>query len=182
MKYRTIVADPPWSYPEGFPQGQDASVNRKTVPLPYGAMDVDAIAALPVRALADRDAWLFLWTTNKYLPAAFGIIEEWGFTYTQALTWRKTGDPSPFVTSVAPQHSEHLLAARRGDPRRCGAFPSSVVDAPAQARHSRKPDSFMDWIEQVGEGPRLEMFSRRARFSWDTWGDQALNHVDLNTA
>ena len=182
MKYATIVADPPWRYDEGFPQGPAHGVGRSTVPLPYPSMSVDEIAALDVAALADRSAWLFVWTTSKYLPQTFGIIEAWGFTYTQTITWRKTGCPSPFVTSVAPSHSEFLLAAKRGDPGRLGAFPSSVVDAPAQSQHSRKPDVFMDYIEEISEGPYLEMFSRRARFGWSTWGNQALNHVEIASA
>jgi N6-adenosine-specific RNA methylase IME4 len=42
------------------------------------------------------------------------------------------------------------------------------------AEHSRKPEAFLDLVEQVSPGPRLEMFSRRARLGWDTWGDEAL--------
>lgn len=177
--YRTIVADPPWKYDEGFPQGPARGAGRSTVSLPYRSMTVVEIAALPVADLAASEAWLFVWTTNKYLPDTFGIIRAWGFTFTQALTWRKTGCPSPFVRSVAPQHSEYLLAARRGSVSRDGAFPSSVIDAPAQSQHSRKPETFMDYIELVGQPPRLEMFSRRARFGWDTWGDESLGHVEI---
>jgi N6-adenosine-specific RNA methylase IME4 len=44
-------------------------------------------------------------------------------------------------------------------------------------QHSAKPEFFLDLIEQVSPGPRLEMFSRRARLGWDTWGDQALGGV-----
>jgi site-specific DNA-methyltransferase (adenine-specific) len=179
MKYRTIVADPPWQYDEGFPQGPAHGAQRSTVPLPYPSMTVAEIAALDVQALAESSSRLFVWTTNKYLRETFHIIEEWGFAYTQIVTWRKTGCPSPFVTSVAPSHSEFLLAAKRGNPPRLGSFPSSVVDAPAQGTHSRKPDVFMDYIEAIGEEPRLEMFSRRARLGWSTWGDQALGGTEM---
>jgi N6-adenosine-specific RNA methylase IME4 len=37
----------------------------------------------------------------------------------------------------------------------------------------------MDYIERVSPGPRLEMFSRRARIGWDTWGDEALHGTEL---
>ncbi len=178
-KYRTIVADPPWDYQDGFPQGPAHGSSRSTVPLPYASMSVDELLTLPVAHRTESGCWLFLWTTNRYLRPAFDIVRAWGFTYTQTITWRKTGCPSPFIRSVAPQHSEFLLAARRGEPARQGAFPSSVIDAPAQSQHSRKPEVFMDYIEQIGGEPRLEMFSRRARFGWDTWGDQSLGHVEL---
>ena len=169
--YATIVADPPWEYEEGFPQGTMPGGGRGTVALPYSSASLDALAALPVADLAaPTGAWLFLWTTNKYLPASFGLIREWGFRYTQAITWRKTGAPHPFVRSVAPQHSEHLIVSRRGRAQRLLAFPSSVIDAPAQRIHSLKPGVFADLIEQACPGPYVELFARQPRLGWDAWG------------
>lgn len=45
--------------------------------------------------------------------------------------------------------------------------------------HSRKPEAFLDMVEQVSPGPYLEMFARRNRLGWDTWGNESLEHVDL---
>ena len=45
--------------------------------------------------------------------------------------------------------------------------------------HSQKPDAFLDLVEQVSPGPYLELFARRQRLGWDTWGDEALQHVTL---
>ncbi len=45
--------------------------------------------------------------------------------------------------------------------------------------HSAKPEAFLDLVEQVSPGPYLEMFARRNRLGWDTWGNEALNHVSL---
>ena len=179
IRYRTIVADPPWPYKEGFPQGPARGTGRSTVPLPYAAMSLDEIKALPVHELAQKSSWLFLWTTNRYLPYAFPIIGAWGFEYRQTITWRKTGCPSPFVTCLAPSQSEYLLIARAGGAPRTGCFPSTVIDAPAQPRHSAKPDLFLDLIERAVPGPRLEMFARRQRLGWDTWGNEALEHVQV---
>ena len=183
-RYRTIVADPPWEYDEGFPSGilsADGEVKRWTYHLPYPSMTLSDIIALPVADLADKHARLFLWTTNKWLPHAFEVMEGWGFRYAQAIVWEKTSHVSPFITSVAPQATEYLLYGARGKPApRAGSFPSSVVRANRGAeQHSRKPDAFMDYIEEIGEPPFLEMFSRRARFNWDTWGDQSLGHVEI---
>jgi N6-adenosine-specific RNA methylase IME4 len=41
---------------------------------------------------------------------------------------------------------------------------------------------FLDLVEQVSPGPYLEMFARRNRLGWDTWGNEALEHVDLDGA
>lgn len=50
------------------------------------------------------------------------------------------------------------------------------------AEHSRKPEAFLDLVETVSRGPYCELFARRQRLGWDTWGDEALEHVDLESA
>lgn len=182
-RYRTIVADPPWDY-EGFataPAGErKRGLKPKHAALPYGAMDLEAIRSLPVSDLASADCRLFLWTTNRYLPASFGVAEAWGFTYAQALVWHKTGNPSPFGGSVAPIHAEFLIVAKRGNVEVLDRWPSSVIAAnKPRDEHSRKPDVFLDLVERVSPGPYVELFARRARFGWDYWGDQSLGTAEM---
>lgn len=45
--------------------------------------------------------------------------------------------------------------------------------------HSAKPEAFLDLVEQVSPGPYLELFARRQRLGWDTWGNEALEHVEM---
>ena len=47
--------------------------------------------------------------------------------------------------------------------------------------HSAKPEAFYDLVESVSPGPRLELFARRNRLGWDTWGDEAFEHVDASS-
>ncbi len=47
--------------------------------LPYSALSLDEIAALPVADLAQPGAHLYLWTTARYLWAARDILGAWGF-------------------------------------------------------------------------------------------------------
>lgn len=178
-RYRTIVIDPPWEY-EGF--GTSPSSRKETPrgdgkhmssPLPYASLPLVEIAALPVVSLAADDCALFLWTTSRYLPASFRILEAWGFTYGQTLVWNKTGNPTPFGGTVAPNHAEFLLVAKRGKPS-MGRLKSSVVTAPAPqcGQHSAKPECVLDFIEAISPDPRVELFARRARFGWDyRWND-----------
>lgn len=185
MKYRTIVADPPWDY------GADAkrwpSITHggkgptKHKPFTYSPMTVEAIERLPVGTLADHpDARLFLWTTSRHLPFAFGVAAAWGFEYRQTLVWHKTGNPSPFGGSVAPNHAEYLLVCQRGAPPVVARLKSSVIAVPAAVfGHSAKPEAFLDYIEQVSPGPYLELFARRNRLGWDTWGNESLEHVEM---
>lgn len=188
MRYRTIVADPPWEqgdYPTHL--GGRLVLGRgetKRPALPYPSMTLEQIGALPVDDLAERDCRLFLWTTNRFLPDAFGICQAWGFVYKQTLVWHKSVNGSPFVTSIAPSHAEYLLVASKGKPARTGAFPSSVLSVPSGCggggrRHSSKPEMFLDWIETVSPGPYVELFARRQRFGWHVWGNEVGSHLEM---
>jgi N6-adenosine-specific RNA methylase IME4 len=170
--YKTIVADPPWDYGKDAARWLPFGERGQTLHRPafdYSALSLDEIAALPVRELADDDARLFLWTTNKYLPDAFDIVAAWGFTYRQTLVWYKTGAP-PFGGSVAPNAAEFLLVGTCGQPRVITRAPASVVVAPKARAHSAKPPVFLDLVEQVSPGPFVELFARRQRLGWDSWG------------
>jgi N6-adenosine-specific RNA methylase IME4 len=39
--------------------------------------------------------------------------------------------------------------------------------------HSRKPDEQYDIIRQCSPGPFLELFARKRREGWTSWGNQA---------
>jgi N6-adenosine-specific RNA methylase IME4 len=193
-RYRTIVADPPWQYDDGFVTLRGTQtreqvragtrlMKRKPTALPYPSLTVDQIARLPVAVHFEDDAALFLWTTNRYLPSAFCVIDAWGFTYTQTIVWVKD-QTAPFVASVAPNHAEYLIVAKRGQHRWTGSLPSNVVTIAFnakdhRARHSKKPEAFLDYIETISAGPYLELFARRQRLGWDTWGNESLEHVEM---
>lgn len=178
MRYRTFVADPPWPY-KGTHWANNAGGGGGYYHLDkhYPSMGVEAIAAIPVEKLADDDARLFLWATDKHLHNAFHVLEAWGFSYRQTLVWQKTR--STPIGSVAPTRAEFLLVGRRGSPETAQRFPSSVILA-SPGRHSAKPDAFMDYIEACSPEPRLELFARRQRLGWDTWGNEALEHVEVS--
>lgn len=174
--YSTIVADPPWDYPDGYRTYSRSSVNgeelwRGAVTrkwLPYSTMALAAIAGLPVAELAGGDTRMFLWTTNRYLPAAIVILTGWGFKYRQILTWAKTD--GNMGGSVAANSTEFLLVGVKGQPRRLARAKSSIITAPQPKTHSVKPKAFGDLIEQVSPGPYVELFARSPRLGWDSWG------------
>lgn len=181
-RYRTVVADPPWPYPEGFgvgrtPQGVKNDGRRSA--LPYEPMTVEAIQALPVASLVDPDgAHLYLWTTNRYLFDARRIVEAWGFRYSQLIVWAKTPMGKGLGGAFA-QNAEYVLFCR------CGSLPhvekqeSVWFNWPRTAKHSVKPDAMLDLVERVSPGPYLELFARRARFGWDYWGDESLGTAEF---
>ena len=179
--FRCIVADPPWEYPDGFatqsrsPGKWEDEIENK--PLPYPSMTIDAIKALPVAEMADDDCRLWLWTTNRYLPDAFGVMESWGFRYRQTLTWHKSD--GNMGGSVAPNSAEFLLVGVKGSPGVVKKWPAAVVKLPQSKKHSKKPEEFRWLIEQSDAGPYLEMFARRKRPGWQTWGNEVPNDVEI---
>ncbi len=187
-RYRAIVADPPWEQPggPGFDgRGHASRVKRNaTRPLPYPTMSLAEIAALPIGDLAEADAHLYLWVTNRYVRHSYALVEGWGFSPSTLLTWAKApmglGLGGAYV-----QTTEHILFARRGSlsplrrtDRTCWQWRRPYNEAGKPA-HSRKPDGFLDVVEQVSPGPYVELFSRRARLGWDTWGDQSLGTAEM---
>jgi N6-adenosine-specific RNA methylase IME4 len=85
LRYRTIVADPPWPVGE-FPPNFGYARGKGT---PYPTMSVAVIRALPVSGLSAPGAHLFLWTINDHLEAAFGVARAWGFEPSATLAWCK---------------------------------------------------------------------------------------------
>ena len=171
MTYRTIVADPPWD----VGRGPEWASNGRSRPLTYPTMGLDDIARLPVRDLAEKNAHLYLWTINAYLEEAFDIARLWGFRPSTTLVWCKP----PNGIGLGGTYSlttEFVLFCRRG------VLPATTrIDTTwwewKRGKHSQKPEAFIDLVEQVSPGPYLEMFARRQRMGWDTWGNEAFNHV-----
>jgi N6-adenosine-specific RNA methylase IME4 len=193
VRYRTIVADPPWPYAQGAfkkARATGRSMNRRrdsfavqgpfvARDMPYSTMSLADICDLQVGHMADPSGCrLFLWTTNAFLAAGFEVLKAWGFTYVQTLVWHKT-NPPPLPIAVAPSSAEFMLVGSLGSPARLAAWPSSVIAHGIPKAHSRKPDVFIDLIEQVSPGPYVELFARRHRLGWDVWGNESANTAQL---
>lgn len=178
--YSTIVADPPWQYDgqgpvgSGDPGVNDHSRNVGAAAL-YSTMSADEIAALPVAALAAGDAHLYLWTTNAFMVEAHAIARAWGFIPKTILTWVKVHHDDPARVSMKTGYyfrgaTEHAVFAVRG------SLPLQIDEGVPTAflwprtSHSVKPDAFGDLVERVSPGPHVELFCRRPRFGWDSWG------------
>ncbi len=178
-KYRTIVADPPW----GYRTARITTTGRQRRAEAIGhylTVRAEDLAALPVAALAEDDAHLYLWTTNPILPEAFPVMEAWGFRYVTLLTWEKRGTLG--MGFSFRNQTEHILFGIRG------ALPippekrERTIFAAPKGRHSEKPDCFLDMVQRVSPGPYLELFARRARFGWDYWGDESLGTAEMPEA
>ena len=92
VKFGTILADPPWQFQNRT--GKMAPEHKRLSR--YPTMTLDAICDLPVEAVADARAHLYLWVPNALLPEGLKVMEHWGFKYKSNLIWykvRKDGGP-----------------------------------------------------------------------------------------
>lgn len=173
IKYKTILADPPY---EQKTIGKFASRNNRALQLPYPTMSLGEIESLAVSDIAEIGCHLWLWTTNRFLHSAFHIIEAWGFTYLQTLTWVKPSGCGAYFANT----TQHLLFAYF---QRCifnkARFKPTHILTGSPRGHSAKPQAFTDLIETISEPPYIELFARARRFGWDCWGNEVANDVNL---
>lgn len=174
--FGAIVVDPPWRYTQRLGRGATAGDSTRGG-LPYETMSIEEIKALPVGHAAARDSALILWATNTFLPDAFDVLRTWDYTYKVTLTWVK---PSIGLGYWLRSQSEFALLAVKGNPRRKFTGPhgtmggkvwSTVLHAP-RGEHSEKPGAVWVLVEDLFDGPYLEVFARHHRAGWSCWGDQ----------
>mgnify|MGYP001565495908 FL=1 len=164
-KYNTIVIDPPW--PMEFMQ---LDMRSNQVEMPYPVMSIDEIKAFPIKEIANDDCNLFLWTTHKFIPVSFEILNTWGFEYHVCLTWDKTNGRSLFGFN---RRTEFVLYAHKGKitVNQRGHFIDTIFTEKLR-EHSRKPDIFYQILKNNTPEPRIDIFSREKRDGFNQWGNE----------
>jgi len=162
--YDVLVIDPPWPM-----QKVDREERPNQSEFDYPTMQESELAGMILPCKADSHVWL--WTTHKFLPMAFRLLESWDLKYVCTFVWHKPGGFQPFGL---PQYNcEFALYARRGSPKFISTKQFPVCfDAPRGA-HSEKPDAFYDIVRRVAAGKRLDMFNRRKLTGFTGWGKEA---------
>jgi len=132
---------------------------------------------------ADKDAHLYLWTTQGFLRDAFSVCDSWGFRYVCTLTWCK--QRGGFVGGAFFSNTEFVLFARRGRLPTQKRINSQWFEWP-RGKHSAKPEAFRDLVEEVSPGPYLELFARpwtplfESRPGWHVWGNEVTSSISLS--
>lgn len=164
-RYGAILADPPWSFRTYGKQDVAPARGEQ----PYAVMSLDDIKALPVADVEAPNSLLFMWTVSHLQSAAFEVAAAWGFKPVSiAFVWDKGRMGMGYWTR---QEVEICHLFKRGSPRRLSRGVRSVIRAPRR-EHSRKPDEQYGRIEQLVDGPYLELFARQAWVGWSAWGNQ----------
>ncbi len=171
QKFPIIYADPPWAYYFANSFGDRSPENH------YPTMSHEELLALPVRDMADKDALLFMWTTNSHLAEGLEVLKAWGFEYLSNMVWVK--DQLGLGCWVRNKH-ELLLIGKRGKPLTPDpdVRPPSVFQA-TRRQHSAKPPVVYEIIERMyPDYPKIELFARIQRRGWGSWGNQTSSSSD----
>jgi N6-adenosine-specific RNA methylase IME4 len=186
VKFKTIVADPCWSYKNKRTGGSltSGAIDK------YDTMSYDELKDLPVKDIADKNSVLFLWVTTplKYEIATSGILEAWGFKYKTSIYWRKVmslGLGFTFRGQV-----EECWFCTRGKIKSFRSqspniFETNCIETKVR-KHSQKPEEFFQLIEpslvKFNLNPRIELFARERRDGWTSIGNEITGNdirVDL---
>lgn len=181
QKYQIIYADPPWRQSKGGkksvrPMSSGEALDYQVISLE----EIEQILAEKV-ALTDENSVMFLWTIDKYLFEAEDIAKRLGYKLHARMIWDKvTGIPAAFTIRYG---HEYLLYMYRGklipvakDER--GKIHS--VFREQVTRHSQKPQIAYQIIERLyPDTNRLELFARRTREGWHSWGNEIPDEMPL---
>jgi len=163
--YDVVVIDPPWPIEK---IERDVALNQ-TKTIDYPTMTVEKIKEFKIPA--NEHTHLFLWTTQKFLPVSFEILEGWEFRYICAFTWHKKGGFQPF--GLPQYNSEFCLYARKGTPKFIDTKSFMTCFEAPRRGHSIKPIEFYETVRRVTDGQRVDIFNREPIPGFDSWGFEA---------
>jgi len=169
--FRCIVADPPWTPTLGS-SWKTRFTDKARPQKHYDTLSVQDMCEMTPPSAAQAHLWI--WVLNQHVDWGYEVARAWGFEPWQMLTWCKPG----LGTGRFQSNSESVLVcrkgARHGNP--FGATGGTWFQWP-RGRHSEKPSEFYALVERVSPGPRLEMFARRKRAGWSSWGNEVESDV-----
>lgn len=194
MKYKAIVIDPPVPF-KLWGGGKEKTASRH-----YEVVSWEWLKSLGtyIHDVADDDCAIFLWTCPPLLQETLDMVDGWNagiyavenrkkslFQYkTRAFLWeklnRRAGTPFVGLGYWTRANPEDVLLFTRGRVVRKNKAVQQLVRSVIR-RHSEKPEDVQDRIEQLVDGPYLEMFARRQRSGWTCVGNE-IDGLDIKEA
>ncbi|KAI8887056.1 MT-A70-domain-containing protein [Backusella circina FSU 941] len=169
-QFDVILTDPPWQLATHAP--------TRGVAIAYQQLPDICIEDLPIPKLS-KNGFLFIWVINNKYAKAFELMEKWGYTYVDDITWVK----QTVNRRMAKGHGYYLqhaketcLVGKKGDdPPNCRHSIASDIIFSERRGQSQKPEELYELIEElVPNGKYLEIFGRKnnLRDYWVTIGNE----------
>ena len=159
-----IVADPALRFKVRSENGEDRSAENH-----YSCGTVEEMIALKP-PMADN-AVVFMWTSGPQLLNSIAIVEGWGCEYKTYSGWDKEVEGTGYICR---SRLELILIATKGNipaPAPGEQFPQ--LFRVKRGKHSEKPDVVYEEIARLYPNlVKLEMFARKPRPGWRTWGNE----------
>ena len=165
-KYKVVVIDPPWPViPLNYKRG-----GNRWRRFDYSLMTVHDIVSLPIPEILEDDAFVFLWTPNRFVGTAIDIVNAWGTKYNCLFTWVK---PHGVQVPNHPQfNAEWVVMGRKGSPQFNTTKAFKTANFWPRGKHSEKPEGFYELLRRVTPEPRIDLFARRRIEGFDSWGNE----------
>jgi len=165
MRYKTVYADPPWEFND---------VLDKTRRKPYQTLHIGELKRLPVGALVEEKAHLYLWCPATLIQHGLDCVRAWGFDYKTIIVWEK-------LTKHGKKHfgmgryfrntlEVCLFGARGNMHTKTHNTRNSFEAIKPDRHHSAKPEEMYELIEANSEPPYIELFATVKRKGWISWG------------
>jgi len=176
MKYKVLLADPPWKQTKGG--------LRKTRPNQHKDLDYPTLELNDIKEIikSQDSPILFLWTIDKFLFDAQDIAETLGYKLHARIIWDKENGIAPAFT-IRYSHEYLLWFYKSPMEEICKSFRGkfTTVLREKATKHSKKPICSYELIESLYPNcKRLELFARDKRKGWDVWGNEVESDIKLN--
>lgn len=184
-RYSAIMIDPPWQ----FKVWSNETGIARSADNHYPTLDIKELKKLPIQRLMGEDCAVFMWAIWSMLPEALELGKAWGLTYkTLGFDWLKrtsTGQKWHMGMGYwSRANSEPCLLFTKGNPKRKSKeVRQLLVEDDSQLplfppmvnrvlSHSAKPTESYCRVEQLVDGPYLDVFARRKTKGWDAIGNE----------
>ncbi|RUS20770.1 MT-A70-domain-containing protein [Endogone sp. FLAS-F59071] len=169
-QFDVILMDPPWQLATHAP--------TRGVAIAYQQLPDVCIEEMPIQKL-QQNGFIFIWVINYKYAKAFELMERWGYSYIDDITWVK----QTVNRRMAKGHGYYLqhaketcLVGKKGDdPSGTRRSVASDVIFSERRGQSQKPEELYEMIEElVPDGKYLEIFGRKnnLRDYWVTIGNE----------
>lgn len=189
-KIKTLLIDPPWKLCTG---GKKSLAVHTHYPVQTQKEIITTVKNWLSNYVIADESHLYVWTINSYssgytkgIEDALSLCREIGYKPITNIVWIKDkSNPTPYgqrqteLCIFATRHRKgyHKRIMYRGTEEKENVAAKKLLSSvdyirAERSKHSKKPDSFYEYIENRSEGPYIELYARNKRKHWISIGNE----------